>query len=186
MGTMEGALLESFRHNTWATRRLIESCRDLTEEQLAATAPGTFGTVIRTIRHIVVNEGWLMSLLTGELPSWADVRTGEFPSWEDVRGADLDRLDRAAVESAAFWERLAVDGFDLDRPVHDYQPERDESIVVPASVITTLVPYHGAEHRAQVCTLLTTIGVEPPELDAWGYAKAAGRYRVEPGPPPKR
>ena len=30
------------------------------------------------------------------------------------------------------------------------------------------------EHRGQICTTLTQIGVPPPDLDGWGYAEAAG------------
>jgi uncharacterized damage-inducible protein DinB len=39
---------------------------------------------------------------------------------------------------------------------------------------------HGNEHRAQIYTILTTIGVEPPDLDAWSYGLATGRFRETP------
>jgi uncharacterized damage-inducible protein DinB len=174
MAAMEPALLESFRRNAWANSTLIAACTDLTDDQLDATTPGTFGNPIRTLRHIVGTEGWFIELLTGELPAWA----------EGMRKAGLDELDRAAAEAAAFWERLVLEGFDPDRPVHEYDPDRDRTTTVPASLITTLAVYHGSEHRAQVCTVLASIGVEPPELDAWRYAEEAGRSRVAQGPPP--
>ena len=41
------ALLELFRHKTWATLRLIELCQSLAAEDLDATIPGTFGTIRR-------------------------------------------------------------------------------------------------------------------------------------------
>lgn len=34
--------------------------------------------------------------------------------------------------------------------------------------------YHGIEHRGQVCTTLTAIGLSPPDLDGWGFAAASG------------
>jgi len=43
-------------------------------------------------------------------------------------------------------------------------------------------PYHGTEHRSQVSTILTSIGVTPPWLDGWAYGQARGRL-VAPGAP---
>ena len=35
--------------------------------------------------------------------------------------------------------------------------------------------HHGTDHRSQICTALTTLGVEPPEIDVWAFAaKRAG------------
>ena len=39
-------LLELYRHKTWATLRLIERCQGLDVEDLNATIPGTYGTII--------------------------------------------------------------------------------------------------------------------------------------------
>jgi hypothetical protein len=33
-----------------------------------------------------------------------------------------------------------------------------------------------------VCTILTTLGIEPPELDVWAYAYATGRVWTDPAP----
>ena len=43
--TMTDALLELYRHKTWATLRLLEYCHGLADEHLDATIPGTFGTI---------------------------------------------------------------------------------------------------------------------------------------------
>jgi uncharacterized damage-inducible protein DinB len=37
---------------------------------------------------------------------------------------------------------------------------------------------HGTEHRSQIATTLTQLGVEPPEMDGWGYIFEAD-YLVE-------
>jgi uncharacterized damage-inducible protein DinB len=36
---------------------------------------------------------------------------------------------------------------------------------------------HGTEHRSQVATILTTLGIEPPELSGWEWGLAAGKMR---------
>jgi uncharacterized damage-inducible protein DinB len=38
------------------------------------------------------------------------------------------------------------------------------------------------DHRSQICTALTSIGIEPPEIDVWAYADAAGRQWDVPAP----
>src|SRR3981081_2238003 len=60
------AMLEMFRHNTWATLRLIEHCKGLGDEHLDATIPGTYGTIRETLRHIVEAEQGYLSTLTRE------------------------------------------------------------------------------------------------------------------------
>jgi uncharacterized damage-inducible protein DinB len=45
------------KHNAWATEQLLSFCENLTEEQLAATAPGAVGSVFETLRHLIQAEG---------------------------------------------------------------------------------------------------------------------------------
>src|SRR5438132_5813683 len=49
-------MLRQLRHDVWATERLIEHCRGLTPEQLELTVPGTYGTIRRTLAHIVAAD----------------------------------------------------------------------------------------------------------------------------------
>ena len=56
---MTGALLELYRHKTWATLRLIEHCQTLGDQILDATIPGTYGTIHETLQHLVrAEEGY--------------------------------------------------------------------------------------------------------------------------------
>src|SRR5216683_5557216 len=61
---MTTALLELYRHKTWATLRLIEFCQGLSDEALDATTPGTFGTIRETLRHLVAAEEGYFSTVT--------------------------------------------------------------------------------------------------------------------------
>jgi uncharacterized damage-inducible protein DinB len=40
--------------------------------------------------------------------------------------------------------------------------------------------HHGTDHRSQVCTALTTLGIEPPAIDLWDYGALDGRVFTEP------
>jgi uncharacterized damage-inducible protein DinB len=40
------------------------------------------------------------------------------------------------------------------------------------------VVHHGTDHRSQVCTALTSLGVTPPGIDLWSFGEATGRTRA--------
>ena len=42
------------------------------------------------------------------------------------------------------------------------------------------VLYHGTDHRSQVCTAFTVLGLEPPAIEGWDIAREDGRmFTVE-------
>ena len=150
---MNDGLIDGFRYNTWATRELLALCRELSAEQLDATAVGAYGSIIDTMRHIISGEAWDAMRLAGAQLSWDR-------SVEDA--ADLDELARRVDELEACWERFLSTPVDAERtfliPWHD-GGARD----VPAGVFLVGVLHHGIEHRSQICTILTSIGVDPPD-----------------------
>lgn len=162
---MNDGLVDAFRHNAWATSQLLQVAQGLTGDQLQATTPGTFGSIIDTFWHIISSEASYCRRLSGEAPSW-DYRASEPPS--------LAELTARADEMAARWDRFLEAPFDAERtfliPWDDGIP-RD----VPAGVILTQALHHGTEHRAQICTILTTLGIPTPDLGAWDYAAATDR-----------
>ena len=46
-------LADAFEHHEWATLQVIDACTLLTAKQLETTVPGTYGSVIATMRHLV-------------------------------------------------------------------------------------------------------------------------------------
>jgi len=166
---MNDGLIDGLRYNTWATRELLAVCRELSEEQLAATAVGAYGSIIDTMRHIISCEASDVVRLTGEQPSW---------DYELDDNADLDELERRVDELEASWERFLLTPFDAERtfliPWHDVGA-RD----VPAGIFLIGALHHGIEHRSQVCTILTAIGVEPPDygsdMGPLDYAEVTNR-----------
>jgi len=164
---MNDGLLDAFRHNAWATGELLRVCQALTETQLQMTAPGTYGSALATLQHIVRSEAGYCARLTGEEPSW-DRRAEESPS--------LDELARRNDELAERWERFLATPFDAERtfvvPWHD-----GSDYDVPAGIYLAQALHHGNEHRAQVSAALTVIGVAPPGLGLWDFAEATKRAR---------
>ena len=52
----------------------------------------------------------------------------------------------------------------------------------PTGIRIAQVVHHGTDHRSQVCTALSSLGVTPPLIDVWDFAEATGRDRGVPAP----
>src|SRR5437660_10366119 len=72
------------RHGVWANEKLLDRCRALTDEQLDLTVPGTYGTIRKTLAHIVsAEEGYLVRLL-GSLLHEPPLREQDLPTLEGI------------------------------------------------------------------------------------------------------
>ena len=157
---------DAFAHHAWATFRVIDACEALSEEQLATTVPGTFGSIISTLRHLVGADSWYLHRLSGE--RYAPIEEAD----EAVMG--LPELRSAMEGHAAAWpEVLAAD----PDPDDSIEVRRDDGSGFRATkgVRLAQVIHHGTDHRSQICTALTSLGIEPPEIGVWEYADTVGR-----------
>jgi uncharacterized damage-inducible protein DinB len=169
---MNGALLaDAFGHHVWATLRLLDTCATLTEEQLTGTVPGTFGPIIDTLRHLVGADCSYLELLSG----------GKVARLADEETADVARLRAAMEANGPVWADLLAG--DLD-PAEVLVRHRDDgtSFHAPLTIRLAQVVHHGTDHRSQVCTALTSLGITPPEIDVWDYAGSQGRTFEVPAP----
>jgi uncharacterized damage-inducible protein DinB len=162
---MNDGLCDAFRHNAWATRRLLVRCRTLTPDQRDATVIGVYGNPIATLWHIVGSEAGYYFRLSDQQPDW-DRTAKEPPS--------LDEMMARAEEMAARWEVFLAEPFDAER-VLVYQWKDGTRKDVPAGVVLAQALHHGNEHRGQINTVLTTIGVEPLALGLWDFAEDTNR-----------
>ena len=157
-------LADAFGHHTWATLTLLDACAGLTDEQLETTVPGTFGSIIGTLRHTVAADaGYLDLLAPGEVSPINE---------EDALGIGELRATEAACGEA--WDRMAARELDGTQLVTRHRDDGSTS-TAPLSIRLVQVIHHGTDHRSQVCTALTSLGIEPPEIDAWAYAWKDGR-----------
>ena len=164
---------DAFGHHVWATIQLIDACLALSEEQLATTVPGTYGSILDTMRHLVGGDaGYLYVLSQGRVSEIAEAEEGRMTL------ADL----RAVMKrNAPIWSTVLAQDIDPDTIVARSRDDGTDSLV-PVGVRLAQVVHHGTDHRSQVCTALTTLGIEPPEIDAWDYAAQGGRVTVVPTP----
>lgn len=147
-----------FSHNRWANLRLLERCAVLTDEHLDATVLGTFGSIRDTLQHFVRSEAsYLYRISTGQ---------------------PLPRPDNPApLTISQMIDSLGQSGAGLIEWASKVQADDSVSIkwvdgsqrAVPKTIILNQAINHATEHRSQIMTILTQLGVEPPELDSWSY-----------------
>ena len=159
-------LAEGFGHHVWATCTLIDVCATLSEEQLQANAPGTYGPIIETMRHIVgADTDYLLVLSGGEV---ANI---------DESSMDLAALREEMVRNERRWADVLPHHLDPDAIVVRHRDDGTESHA-PAGTRLMQALQHGTDHRSQICTALTSLGIDPPEIDVWAYADSQGRLKV--------
>ena len=165
-------MLRQLRHDVWATDKLVAHCHDLTPEQLQLSVPGTYGTVLRTLQHIVSSdEGYLIRLLGVLLHE---------PPFRQEPNVRLDVIASHLPHVADAVERLFAPGdLDGDRLIRDTPARRPEQprFEMNAWAPLTQFVHHGNDHRAQICTTLSAHGIEPPDLQVWPYAIELGASR---------
>jgi uncharacterized damage-inducible protein DinB len=60
------SLADAFEHHVWATQRLIDTCLGFSPEQLETAVPGTYGSILETMRHLVDGDSTYLVWLTGD------------------------------------------------------------------------------------------------------------------------
>jgi uncharacterized damage-inducible protein DinB len=156
-------LADAFDHHIWATLRVLDACASLSDDQLASTVPGTYGSILETLRHTVGADCSYLELLSGGR----------------VAPVDEDAMDVAALRAAIeangpVWQDVLRDLADPDQPMTRHRDD-GSTATAPIGIRLAQVVHHGTDHRSQVCTALTNLGITPPEIDAWDMALAQGR-----------
>jgi hypothetical protein len=90
-------LADAFGHHVWATLRLLDACLPLTPEQQATSVPGTYGSILDTMRHLVGADASYLHVLTG----------GQVAEIEED-GMSLTELRAAMEANGPAWSTLVA------------------------------------------------------------------------------
>jgi uncharacterized damage-inducible protein DinB len=154
-----------FAHSTWANLKLLEFCERLSDAQLDATAIGCYGSIRATLVHILKAEASYVERVNGMRPPHLLTRD-QFPGFAALKdvarwaGDELLRLALSARKESLVRER--EQGLGCEYPL--------------ASLIVQEVT-HATEHRTQIATIITQLGMEPPDLSGWQYMVEVGEFR---------
>lgn len=144
--------------NRLANARLHRACARLDPSELVAPRPAFFGTIQKTLNHILMVDRFYLNALLGNRLDRALLDEATFcpdlPTLADWQAASDEAL-LAHVESltpAALTDIVAIDRG--ERTQHD---RRDD--------VLSHVFQHQTHHRGQVHGLLSATSVKPPQLD---------------------
>ena len=154
---------DAFAHHVWATLRVIDVCLELSPEQLETTVPGTYGSILDTMRHTV-----------GADSSYLFVMSGGATPLIDEDHMDLSELRAATEDHGTAWSSLLAKDPDPDTVLERHRDDGSETHA-PMSIRLAQAVHHGTDHRSQICTALTTLGIEPPLIDVWDFGVEDGR-----------
>jgi uncharacterized damage-inducible protein DinB len=153
----ETTLVELIRYNNWANAQVFAACQKLAADQLAAAAPGAYGSIRETLEHIIRAEADYVGRLTGNRPQPAF-------RWKD-QAALADLFAFAGQVASAL-----LDAIQRIPPNHIVHEEEDGSTLdYQARALFIQIINHGIEHRTNITTILSGLGLPAPEVDGWGY-----------------
>jgi uncharacterized damage-inducible protein DinB len=152
----ENSLVKLFEHNNWANMQIIRACYALSDEQLdAEPQSATKGSIRGTLSHLVTSQRGYLALLT--MPVEARPTTpltfGELQESANKSGEGL----------------LALLRDDGNFPKTRLQT-RDGFSVEPWVVMVQIIN-HATEHREQIKSMLSALGVTAPNIDGWDYGE---------------
>lgn len=156
------------RYNAWANARLYAACDRLTDEAYFAERPAFFGSIHRTLNHILVGDRAWLGRITG-------VPAG-IPTLDTVLHEDRAAL-RAAREAEDARIIALVDAHDDERLLATtvvYANMSGAEHRDPLRLILAHLFNHQTHHRGQVHDMLSATDVAPPPLDLIYHLREVG------------
>ena len=155
----ENILTKLFEHNNWANLQIIQACSTLTDEQLDAEPQTAMkGSIRTTLWHLINSQKDYLSQLIGTEAGF---------NWQAP--PDFDELQQAASSTGEGLIALARNESNKSLKT---KFQKDGYSVEPWVVMVQAIN-HASEHREQIKSMLSSLGVSPPRLDGWGYGRVA-------------
>ncbi|HLH68808.1 MAG TPA: DinB family protein [Candidatus Dormibacteraeota bacterium] len=150
--------------NAWVMENMLEASRRLAPEDLTRDRRGAYGSILTTLAHVVGAHQVWSARLDGSSPT-ALPGTDAMPTLDDVgvafRKVSKEYRSRIARLTPAEAKRIV-----------SYRTTAGTFEEHPVDAILLHVSLHTSNHLAQVATLLTQAGVEPPRVDYMDWVRA--------------
>ena len=153
-------------YNQWANRRLYEAAARLSDADYRLDRRAFFGSIHRTLNHILVTDRIWLSRLTAADPTTAPARLDEvlYESLAELRRA-REAEDQRIIELIGTYspELLTVD--------LTYRNPRGKEFRQPLWQVLDHLFNHQTHHRGQVHAMISQAGAEAPSLDLIAYLR---------------
>lgn len=151
-------------YNAWANKLLFAAASELTPEDYHQERGAFFGSIHKTLNHILVGDQLWLRRIEGAGP--------EPESLDEILHEDLMSLGIARKMEDARIRRLVGNLTDdeLDADL-TYRSVAGDEFTMPLWQVLTHLFNHHTHHRGQVHTMLTQAGVDGPEIDFIYYLR---------------
>ena len=133
---------DAFAHHVWATLRLLDVCQELDPEQLETAVPGTYGSILDTMRHLV-----------GADSSYLFVTTRGRTQPIDEEHMDLAALEAEMEGHGGAWSSLLAQGPDQDEVLERHRDDGSETHAPMGIRLAQALDASGGDHAAAAKSL---------------------------------
>lgn len=152
-------LINLAQYNIWATKRLCENLKNVSDEDFYKDVGLYFKSIFGTMNHLLLGEHYLWYPRFAEGISPAHKLTDII---EAEKEACLKHLQLKSQRWIPFIEELDSERFNGNL---SYTRVNGEKLSLPFMPTLMHVFNHGTHHRGQITAALTALGYECPELD---------------------
>ncbi|GHA78947.1 damage-inducible protein DinB [Formosimonas limnophila] len=147
------------QYNRWMNRRLYETCRELTDEQLSEDCGAYFKSIIGTLNHLSIDDSVWMARFTNQSSPYQQLNAIIYSDFTTLKMA-RERLDEEIV--------LWADSVTLERlqtTLHYTSVVNPQPKTLNMDIAVTHFFNHQTHHRGQVTTLLSQRGIDMGATD---------------------
>ena len=152
-------LKQHFAYTAWASARLVEAAKKLSEAELTRDFGTADKSVLGTLVHVFAADRVWLARVRGHAP-------GRFIDPE--RDMKMSVLENDWPQVLAGWQEHLGGVADVSAPV-SYKDLKGNAYATPLWQIALHVVNHGTHHRGQVSGFLRTMGHTPPPTDLIFY-----------------
>lgn len=175
-------LLENYRvfarYNRWMNEKLYGACSKLADAERKRDQKAFFGSVHKTLNHLLLADRSWLARFTGESKRFASI--GEDGAVIDVHGLDQElyssferlRKEREQTDSDIESYVANLKPADLEKPLR-YKTTTGKSFEHPLWWALSHFFNHQSHHRGQITTLLSQLGLDPGVTDLVAMLRGA-------------
>jgi uncharacterized damage-inducible protein DinB len=164
------------RYSGWMNRRLYALCATLPEEERRRDRGAFFGSIHRTLNHLLLADAIWMTRFSGDRERYGsrDAAGQLIPikSLDQELYADWDQMvrERAAADAAI---EAFFDGMTDEQLAATFQYENFAGKVFAEPRWWSMTHFfnHATHHRGQVTTLLSQLGIDPGVTDLIAFLR---------------
>lgn len=154
-------------YNAWANQRLYDVAAQLSDADYRADRKAFFGSLHRTLNHLMVGDRIWMHRFDGEGETYVALDLVLYDDFASLRAA-REAEDARIVRYAEGLTQAHIDG------VLEYRNTQGQAFVTPLAPALDHFFNHQTHHRGQAHALITAAGVTPLPLDLLAWMRATG------------